>query len=113
MIDDDELTLESALRRLRKSTCSLLTLTDGESLVEVLATHPVRALIIDYHLARGTGLDLVRCLKQKQIELPDTLILATVCTPAPDVSSSALELGMRLMLKDELLNQGALEALAG
>jgi len=111
MVDDDALTREWAARRLRKSEINILTLSNGETLQEILCTCSVQVLIVDYRLGNATGLDLIRSMMALEVPLPATCVLCSASWPGQEVASEAQALGMLVMLKEELLEQASLEAL--
>lgn len=112
-LDDDVLVLELIKRQLRRENIQLFTaLEPADALVQIQQQDP-RFLLIDYQMPLCDGLSfLTQC--QQQCLLASTQIFAMSTLPPPsEVEIQFLQLGVKLMHKDRLLENNYLAQLVG
>lgn len=84
VIDDDPMITELLSDYLREDGINVLVVSTAEQAKAVLATQPIRAVIADYHLEYGSGIDVLRALIARQ---PGLAGHVAVFTGANDVAT--------------------------
>lgn len=77
LITDDDLRLRETLRGVfEPEGFRTLTASDGEEALEIVQTNEVHLLMVDLHMPRFGGLDTIRLIRQRRLELPCILMSA-------------------------------------
>ena len=100
IVDDDELTLELAKRRLRDSDIRLKCFNDEESALAYLRTHSSRVLMVDQRMPRMQGLEFLRRLSENtSFDMTRAYLCSTVELPK-SICDAAREFGAHVLSKD-------------
>jgi two-component system response regulator FixJ len=109
VVDDDEAVLESFRFMLELAGFQVATYT---SATEFLAQHDrrPRCLILDQHMPRMTGLDLITKLCADRIDFPVLLITSA---PSPAIVARAIEIGIQQVLEKPATEADLISFVAG
>lgn len=106
VVDDDDAVRDSLRFLLEAAGYDVLTFG---SAVEFLSSADIRALacvLVDQHMPRVTGLELVARIRVTRPELPVALMTGS---PSAELAQRALDLGVTDMLEKPLQEQGLLQ----
>lgn len=90
IVDDDPAFAKFLQRAIIEMVRSLAVASDAKDALERLATQEYDVVISDINMPGMTGLDLVRAVRAKDLDLPIILVTGA---PSVDGAASALELG--------------------
>ena len=81
-IDDNETALRMRKLVLQAVGYQVVTATAPDSALRLLATRPIKLVIVDYFLGQGTGTELAARMKQGRPNLP--ILLLSGCVEEPE-----------------------------
>jgi len=70
LVDDDENTLNSYIRMLRKTPWEILTASNGKKALEILSEHSIQLVISDIKMPEMHGIELIAKIKANDSKLP-------------------------------------------
>jgi CheY-like chemotaxis protein len=76
IVDDDRSWVQSVAQLLGDINLAVLTASDGEQALDLLATEQPALVILDFHLPRVNGLELLRHFRQRDRRTPVLMISA-------------------------------------
>lgn len=81
-VDDEAVGLRIRKILLERAGYQVLTATDGDSGLQMFATHPVEAVVLDYSMPGMHGGEVARRMRQAKPNVPILLLSAYVGLPA-------------------------------
>jgi len=90
IVDDDESTAQSLSEFLRRRSYSVTAAGDGESGLAEMGRRQYDAVLLDIHLPRASGIDVLREIKEAA---PDAAVIMMTAYASVDTAISALRLG--------------------
>lgn len=105
VVDDDAGVRESLRFLLQTAGHAVETYESGTRFLAEADPARLACLVLDHHMPRLAGLDLLARLRDRGVTTPTLLI---VSTPAPAVGRRAAELGARVVLEKPLLSDDLL-----
>jgi CheY-like chemotaxis protein len=105
VVDDDPMITELLSDYLREDGINVLVVANAEQAKEALASHPIRAVIADYHLEFGSGIDVLRALIARQPGLTGHVAVFTGANDAATLERIAKDTGYPVLAKPFRLEQ--------
>lgn len=105
IVDDDPMITELLSDYLREDGINVLVVADATQAKASLAGHPIRAVIADYHLEHGSGIDVLRALIARQPGLAGHVAVFTGANDAATLERIAKETGYPVLAKPFRLEQ--------
>jgi signal transduction histidine kinase/ActR/RegA family two-component response regulator len=100
LVVDNEPTIVEGMRTLLSGWgCEVVVAPDLQTAVEAIRTHeaPPQAILADYHLDEGDGLDLIKSVRSNmQVDVPAVLLTAD---RSPAVRDAAADMGVHILNK--------------
>jgi CheY-like chemotaxis protein len=81
-VDDEVVGLQVRKILLERAGYQVLTALDGRSGLEVFATEPVQAVVLDYSMPGMNGGEVANRMRQTKPEIPILLLSANIALPA-------------------------------
>lgn len=111
VVDDDFLVHELITRNLRGSGCALCALTCNDEAESLLREQTPANLLVDYRMPGRDGLDFINdCHRCNLLQGARVYVMSSETLPG-DVEFRFLELGVRSIVKDRLIEPGFLPRL--
>ncbi|NUO54532.1 MAG: protein kinase [Polyangiaceae bacterium] len=92
LVDDNEVNLDVLSRRLERKGCKVVTVLDGPSALDAIATQAFDAVVLDLQMPGMSGIDVLIELRKSYSQVALPVIMATAQTD-PQTMVSALEAG--------------------
>lgn len=92
LVDDNEVNLDVLSRRLERKGCKVITVLDGASALDAIATQAFDAVVLDLQMPGMNGIDVLIEIRKSYSQLALPVIMATAQTD-PQTMVSALEAG--------------------
>jgi signal transduction histidine kinase len=105
VIDDDPMITELLSDCLHDEGINVLIVTNEAEAKAALANEPIRAVIADYHLEHGSGIDLLRVLISRQPGLADHVAVFTGANDATTLNRIRREHGFPVLAKPFRIEQ--------
>jgi signal transduction histidine kinase len=105
VVDDDPMITELLSDYLREDGISVLVVATAEQAKAALASKPIRAVIADYHLEYGSGLDVLRALIARQPGLAGHVAVFTGANDAATLERIQRDTGFPVLAKPFRLEQ--------
>jgi two-component system, LuxR family, response regulator FixJ len=106
VVDDDEAVRDSLAFLLTVSGHDVAAYASAAEFLEQCDLNGVAGLILDHHMPKQTGLELLARLRQQGLTLP---VLLVTGSPSPDVVERAGALGVDLVLEKPVSDQGLMD----
>ncbi len=110
VVDDDAAVRNSLEFALELEGLTVRTYEDGEALLADAALPAKGCLVVDYYMPTMNGVDLIKCLRRRHVDLPAILITAKA-TDA--VRRGAAQAGVRQVLEKPLEDSSLLDSIRG
>jgi FixJ family two-component response regulator len=110
VVDDDAAVRNSLKFALELEGLTVRTYEDGDALLADAALPAKGCLVIDYYMPAMNGVDLIKCLRRRHVDLPAILITAKA-TDA--VRRGAAQAGFRQVLEKPLEDTSLLDSIRG
>lgn len=78
LITDDDASFRETLRSVFEPRFRTLVAGDGEEAIKIVRSQEVHLVLVDMHMPRLTGLDVLRSLRQLQVRVPCILLSANL-----------------------------------
>ena len=104
LVDDDELTRELVVRRLRKTALRLQCFDSGESALQYFQNHTTDILLLDYRMPRQNGLEFLRELARMKYSPVDRTYLCSAAPLPAAIVAEARSLGASTLPKSVYRN---------
>jgi len=88
-VDDDSMTCELIAKILSLTGYSPITLTDSQTIIEVIQSEKPAVILLDYYLGAVAGLDVLKVIKAHQ----ETMSVPVIVTSGIDHRRQALDAG--------------------
>src|ERR1700726_742904 len=75
IVDDDDVYRQYLTAILKANNCQVLEASRGQELMDLLATHQIDCVLLDYSLAAENGLSVHEQIKDRFRELPPVVML--------------------------------------
>jgi signal transduction histidine kinase len=105
VVDDDPMITELLSDYLREDGINVLVVATAEQAKAALTSQPIRAVIADYHLEHGSGIDVLRMLIARQPGLAGHVAVFTGANDAATLERIATETGYPVLAKPFRLEQ--------
>jgi two-component system, LuxR family, response regulator FixJ len=110
VIDDDAAVRNSLKFALELEGLTVRAYEDAGALLAETALPAEGCLVVDYYMPTMNGVDLIKCLRRRHVELPAILITAKA-TDA--LRRSAVQAGFRQILEKPLEDSSLLDSIRG
>ncbi|HEX3134373.1 MAG TPA: response regulator [Planctomycetota bacterium] len=105
VVDDDPMITELLSDYLREDDINVLVMTNAEQAKIALTSQPIRAVIADYHLEHGSGIDVLRALIARQPGLAGHVAVFTGANDAATLDRIHKDTGYPVLAKPFRLEQ--------
>jgi signal transduction histidine kinase len=105
VVDDDPMITELLSDCLREEGVNVLVVATAEEASAALVSRPIRAVIADYHLERGSGIDVLRALIARQPGLAGHVAVFTGANDATTLERIRADTGYPVLAKPFRLEQ--------
>jgi FixJ family two-component response regulator len=110
VVDDDDAVRQSLKFALELEGLSVRVYRDGDHFLAEDDLPPIGCLVVDYQMPRIDGIDLMKRLRVRRVELP-AILITTKCTPG--LLERARQVGFRQVLEKPLEDGSLLEGIRG
>ena len=110
VVDDDDDVRESLRFLLETAGYDVVVYDSAQAYLERIADSPADCLIVDHHMPRITGVELLAQLRQRGAHVPTVLITGS---PSPDLVRRATALGVSRVLEKPLADDALLRFVQG
>jgi FixJ family two-component response regulator len=108
VVDDDDAVRQSLKFALELEGLSVRLYQDSDHFLAENDLPPMGCLVVDYHMAGIDGIDLVKRLRVRRVDLP-AILITTKCTPG--LLERARRVGFRQVLEKPLEDCSLLEGI--
>lgn len=105
VVDDDPMITELLSDYLREDGINVMVVTNAEQAKAALTSQPIRAVIADYHLEHGSGIDVLRALIARQPGLAGHVAVFTGANDAATLDRIHKDTGYPVLAKPFRLEQ--------
>ncbi len=105
VVDDDPMITELISDCLRDDGINVLVVATADEALTALTSHPIRAVIADYHLGRSSGLDVLRALIARQPGLAGHVAVFTGASDSTTLDRIRADTGFPVLAKPFRLEQ--------
>jgi FixJ family two-component response regulator len=109
VVDDDASVRESLRFLLEVAGYDVVTFASARDYLDHVSRHPATCLVVDQHMPRTTGLELLTLLRERGAALPTALITGSL---SPDLVRQATALGAARVLEKPLADDALLSFVA-
>lgn len=99
LVDDDGLTRELVVRRLKRTALRVQCFDSGESALQYFHEHATHVLLLDYRMPRQSGLEFLRELARMRHSPVDRTFLCSAAPPPAEAIAEARSLGASILPK--------------
>lgn len=110
VVDDDAAVRNSLKFALEIEGLSVRAYQGGAELLAETDLPKTGCLVVDYYMPAMNGVDLIRCLRRRKIDLPAILITAKA---TDDMRRSAARAGIRQVLEKPLEDSSLVDSIRG
>ena len=110
LVDDDAAVRNSLKFALEVEGLTVRAYEDGDALLAEAALPETGCLVVDYYMPAMNGVDLVRSLRKRHVDLPAILITAKA---TDDLRRSAAGAGIRQVLEKPLEDSSLVDSIWG